>query len=111
MLAIGNAPLIPRLARIEGFDVVHLHYPFIFGSELTLLGRLHRAPAPRRPCSSTTRTGWSARAPRGALFEAYEHTVAPALIRAADRVCVLSRGPRRLGPLPAADAASATRRS
>ena len=28
--------------------------------------------------------------PRGALFEAYEHTVAPALIRAADRVCVLS---------------------
>ena len=27
---------------------------------------------------------------RGLLFEAYEHTVAPALIRAADRVCVLS---------------------
>ena len=48
MFAIGNAPLIPSLARLEGFDVVHLHYPFIFGSELTLLGRLRtrrRAPA------------------------------------------------------------------
>ena len=47
-MAIGNAPLIPSLARIEGFDVLHLHYPFIFGSELTLLGRLarrHRAQA------------------------------------------------------------------
>ena len=46
VLAIGNAPLIPRLARIEGFDVVHIHYPFIFGSELTLLGRGAQAPAP-----------------------------------------------------------------
>ena len=49
--------------------------------------------------------------PRGALFEAYEHTVAPALIRAADRVCVLSAGPRRVGPLPAAHGRRATRRS
>ena len=41
-MAIGNAPLIPSLARLDGFDVVHLHYPFIFGSELTLLGRLRK---------------------------------------------------------------------
>ena len=41
-LAIGNAPLIPSLARVEGFDLVHVHYPFIFGAELTLLGRLSR---------------------------------------------------------------------
>ena len=60
VLAIGNAPLIPSLARIEGFDVIHLHYPFIFGSELTLAGRL-RAPGGARRCWSTTRTGWSAR--------------------------------------------------
>ena len=64
VFAIGNAPLIPSLARIEGFDVVHLHYPFIFGSELTLLARLRRRRA-RRRCSSTTRTGSSARAPAG----------------------------------------------
>ena len=42
VFAIGNAPLIPALARVDGFDVVHIHYPFIFGSELTLLARLRR---------------------------------------------------------------------
>src|SRR5439155_10826042 len=89
LAAIGNAPLIPSLARVEGFDVVHLHYPFIFGSELTLLGRL--APRRRRQAllvhykNRLIGTGG-----RGLLFEAYERTVAPALIRAADRVCVLS---------------------
>jgi glycosyltransferase involved in cell wall biosynthesis len=89
VLAIGNAPLIPRLARIEGFDVVHLHYPFIFGSELTLLGRLRR----RRRAQALLvhyKNRLVGNGARGALFSAYEHTVAPALIRAADRVCVLS---------------------
>ncbi len=89
VFAIGNAPLIPRLRKVEGFDVVHLHYPFIFGSELTLLGRLGR-----RRRSQALLVHYKNRlvgsGPRGALFEAYEHSVAPALIRAADRVCVLS---------------------
>jgi glycosyltransferase involved in cell wall biosynthesis len=89
LLAIGNAPLIPRLRTIEDFDVVHLHYPFIFGSELTLLGRLKRA---RRAQALLVhyKNRLVGRGPRGLLFEAYEHTVSPALIRAADRVCVLS---------------------
>ncbi len=87
--AIGNAPLIPALARIEGFDVVHLHYPFIFGSELTLLGRLSRR---RRDQALLVhyKNRLVGKGIRGALFATYEHTVAPALIRAADRVCVLS---------------------
>ncbi|HEX6945139.1 MAG TPA: glycosyltransferase family 4 protein, partial [Casimicrobiaceae bacterium] len=89
VFAIGNAPLIPSLARVEGFDVVHLHYPFIFGSELTLLGRMRR-----RMRSQALLVHYKNRlvgtGPRGAMFEAYEHTVAPALIRAADRICVLS---------------------
>ncbi len=88
--AIGNAPFIPRLAGLGGFDVVHLHYPFIFGSELTLLARLSRQ---RR--SQALLVHYKNRlvgdGRRGLLFEAYERTVAPALIRAADRVCVLSQ--------------------
>ena len=87
--AIGNAPLIPRLASLEGFDVVHLHYPFIFGAELTLLGRLGRARR-RQALLVHYKNRLVGDGRRGALFEAYEHTVAPALIRAADRVCVLS---------------------
>ena len=88
-LAIGNAPLIPRLARVEGFDVVHLHYPFIFGSELTLLGRVRRRPR-RQALLVHYKNRLVGGGVRGGLFAAYEHTVAPALIRAADRVCVLS---------------------
>lgn len=88
-IAIGNAPLLPRLARLDGFDVVHVHYPFIFGSELTLLSRVRRR---RRRAALIVhyKNRLLGSGPRGALFETYEHTVAPALIRAADRVLVLS---------------------
>ncbi|MDX6587086.1 MAG: hypothetical protein QOI31_1559 [Solirubrobacterales bacterium] len=89
VFAIGNAPLIPSLARLGGFDVVHLHYPFIFGADLTLLGRLRR-----KGRSQALLVHYKNRlvgdAGRGLLFEAYEHTVAPTLILAADRVCILS---------------------
>ena len=90
VLAIGNAPLIPSLARVAGFDVVHLHYPFIFGSELTLLGRLTSGRRRGQALLVHYKNRLVGKGTRGALFEAYEHTVAPALIRAADRVCVLS---------------------
>ena len=89
VMAIGNAPLIPSLARLDSFDVVHLHYPFIFGSELTLLGRLRK-----RRRSAALLVHYKNRllgsGPRGVMFETYEHTVAPALIRVADRILVLS---------------------
>jgi glycosyltransferase involved in cell wall biosynthesis len=89
VLAIGNAPLIPSLARVDGFDVVHLHYPFIFGSELTLLGRL----APRRRGQALLvhyKNRLVAKGARRAAFETYEHTIAPLLVNAADRICILS---------------------
>ena len=88
-LAIGNAPLIPSLARIEGFDVVHLHYPFIFGAELTLLGRL----SSRRRLQALLvhyKNRLVGKGPRRGAFAVYESTVAPLVIGAADRVCVLS---------------------
>jgi len=34
---IGNAPLIPELLKLKGFDIVHLHYPFYFGGETVYL--------------------------------------------------------------------------
>ncbi len=87
--AIGNAPLIPRLAGIEGFDVVHIHYPFIFGAELTLLGRLRARPR-RQALLVHYKNRLVGEGGRRTLFDIYEHTVAPLLVRAADRVCVLS---------------------
>lgn len=40
LFRIGNAPFIPKLIVLEKFDIVHLHYPFIFGAELLLLNSL-----------------------------------------------------------------------
>lgn len=38
VLRLGNAPLtLGLVTRLRGFDLIHLHYPYIFGSELTLL--------------------------------------------------------------------------
>ena len=90
MFPIGNAPLIPALARLSGFDVLHLHYPFMFGAELTLAGRLRRAG---RDAALLVhyKNRIVGRGARRAIFGTYEHTVAPLLIRSADRICVLSR--------------------
>jgi glycosyltransferase involved in cell wall biosynthesis len=37
LVRIGNAPLLPQLAAIRDFDIIHLHYPFFFGAELIRL--------------------------------------------------------------------------
>jgi glycosyltransferase involved in cell wall biosynthesis len=86
-LAVGNAPLLPGLLRAGGHDVVHLHHPFIFGTELALLRRLRARRAPLVVSYHNRLVGDGAR--RG-LFRAWEETVERALLAAADRVCVLS---------------------
>ncbi|HEY8477260.1 MAG TPA: glycosyltransferase family 4 protein [Chloroflexota bacterium] len=43
LLRIGNAPVAPGLVGIQGFDVVHLHYPFIVGAELVAAAAARRA--------------------------------------------------------------------
>lgn len=34
LITLGNAHFLPNLIRIEGYDLIHLHYPF-FGGELS----------------------------------------------------------------------------
>lgn len=34
---IGNAPFLPELFRLDGYDIVHVHYPFVFGQEIMFL--------------------------------------------------------------------------
>ncbi len=42
---IGNAPLLPSLLNIRDVDIIHLHWPFIFGAELTwLAAKLRHIP-------------------------------------------------------------------
>jgi glycosyltransferase involved in cell wall biosynthesis len=45
VLRFGNAPLLPGLLRIRDVDILHLHYPFIFGAELVCaVSRIRRIP-------------------------------------------------------------------
>lgn len=43
---LGNAPFtVGLVSRLKNFDLIHLHYPYIFGTELTeLAARIHRTP-------------------------------------------------------------------
>jgi glycosyltransferase involved in cell wall biosynthesis len=36
LFQFGNAPFLPGLVKLKGFDIIHLHYPF-FGGELTAI--------------------------------------------------------------------------
>jgi glycosyltransferase involved in cell wall biosynthesis len=90
MVRIGNAPLIPAIARVRGFDVLHLHYPFMFGAELTMAGRIGSGGR-EAALLVHYKNRIVGKGARRVIFGAYEHTVAPLLIRIADRICVLSR--------------------
>jgi glycosyltransferase involved in cell wall biosynthesis len=87
LLAIGNAPLLPPLARIRGFDVLHLHYPFIFGTELLHVARLLR----RMPLVVSYHNELIGKGLRAPLFAAWERTWGRATLRVAARVCVVSQ--------------------
>ena len=86
VLRVGNAPVIPQLTQIRNFDVLHLHYPFVCGAELTTVGTaFHRIPS-----ILTYHNDMRAPGLRGAFFSIYERTLAPAVLRRAKRVCGVS---------------------
>lgn len=37
LFRVGNGPFLPGLLKMGKFDIVHLHYPFFFGSEMIYL--------------------------------------------------------------------------
>ena len=40
MFRVGNAPFLPELLGLGGFEIVHLHYPFYSGAEIVCLRSL-----------------------------------------------------------------------
>ena len=102
VFAIGNAPLIPSLAGIDGFDVVHVHYPFIFGSELTLLGRLRAPPAAAGPPYPLQEPPGREGAPPGPVRGLRAHRRAAAGQCRGPHLRPLRR-PRRIGAVPEAN--------
>jgi len=85
---MGNAAYVPSLVwRLEGFDIVHLHYPFFGGAEPVLIRKVvHR----RQPLVVSYVMDALAGGARGLLFRAHQRLVLPHVLARADRVLVSS---------------------
>jgi glycosyltransferase involved in cell wall biosynthesis len=79
IMRLGNAPLLPQLpSQLKDFDVIHLHQPFIFGSELAAAtAKLRRIPLVSTIHNALVADGW-----RGQLFDGYSNSVLPLTLRA-----------------------------
>ncbi len=87
MVRVGNAPLLPGLVgALRGFDLVHLHYPFILGAELARAATA-LSGAPLVLSFHNDLIGDGARA---TIFAAYQALSARLVVRRADRLCVVS---------------------
>lgn len=86
---IGNAPFTPNLmAELRGFDVIHLHYPYIFGAELALLAaKRFRTPLVLTYHNQLQETSIYKRA----LFSAYNLTSERILLRGAEKILAVRR--------------------
>ena len=98
-LRLGNAPLIPQLALIDGFDVIHLHQPFIFGAEAALVAHARS----RTPLVSSYHNELQAPGLKGLLFAGYDTVVTRAALRRSAAVLPLSVQHAREAPLLAAE--------
>jgi glycosyltransferase involved in cell wall biosynthesis len=96
MAQIGNALVLPGLVRqLRGFDVVHLHHPFIGGGDLAAgLSWLRRMPL-----VLTYHNDLRAPGLRGALFAAYERTTTRGILASARRIGVVSVDHAAASPL------------
>jgi hypothetical protein len=98
---LGNAPLIPQLALIDGFDVVHLHQPFIFGAEAALAAVARSGTALVSSYHNELQAGGF----KGLLFAGYDRVVTRAALRRSARITALSLEHARAAPLLAAELA------
>jgi glycosyltransferase involved in cell wall biosynthesis len=98
-LRIGNAPFIPQLARLRGFDVIHLHQPFIFGAEAAVAAHLRSGT----PLVSSYHNELQAPGVKGLLFAGYDKIVTRRALRSSARLTVLSMEHAREAPLLAAE--------
>ncbi|MEN8240364.1 MAG: glycosyltransferase family 4 protein [Chloroflexota bacterium] len=79
-LSIQNAFLTPDLLKLSGFDLVHLHNPYIFGSELILLNLVRN----QVPLVVTYHNDLIGRGVKGVLFLIYQKIFTPLLFKRAD---------------------------
>jgi len=83
---IGNAAFVPQISSfLKGFDVVHLHWPFIGGAEKILSQRKKLPPLMVQYHMDLIDTGW-----RGIVFNLYQSIFLKKMMEAADKISVSS---------------------
>ncbi len=86
LFRIGNAPLLPGLAHLNGADIVHLHHPFIFGAEIIRAVSRFRGI----PYVLTHHNDLIGRGLRRYLFDLYSALIVPWIVAGARRIIVVS---------------------
>jgi glycosyltransferase involved in cell wall biosynthesis len=87
LLRVGNAPVLPALLGVlSGFDVIHLHYPFILGAEMVRLASLRH----RIPLLISFHNDLIGDGARAQVFALYQRLSARLTIRGAARLCAVS---------------------
>jgi len=81
-ISYGNAAYMPQIAReLDGFDIIHLHYPF-FGVANSI--RKWKRRHPERPLVMTYHMDNRARGLKGAAFALYTKFWMPKILQSAD---------------------------
>jgi glycosyltransferase involved in cell wall biosynthesis len=86
LFRIGNAPLLPNLISIDGFDLIHLHHPFIFGAEMIrIISRLRNIPYILTHHNDLRDNGV-----KGKIFDLYSSFSTPVVFNGAAKCAVVS---------------------
>jgi glycosyltransferase involved in cell wall biosynthesis len=86
LFRMGNAPFLPGLLALRDFDIIHLHYPFIFGSEkIWCASRLWGIPYVVTCHNDLLGLGW-----RQIALDIYTRLTAAPVLRSASRLIVVS---------------------
>lgn len=83
---VGNAPLLPGLLAEHDVDIIHLHYPFVFGQELIFLKSLFS----RIPYVITYHQDLILDGLMGKMVNMHHATVGKQILRSAKRLIVTS---------------------
>src|ERR1041385_2990301 len=84
LLRIGNMPILPGLPlALRGFDLLHLHYPFIIGAEMVRLAAIFT----RTPLIVSFHNDLIGEGARATLFKLYQSLSARLLIQSTTRLC------------------------
>lgn len=86
-IRLGNAPFIINLLKIRNHDIIHLHYPFIFGGELILLLKIMTG----QKYIVTYHNDLIGTGLKSILFKLYQNTFGTLILLNASKILLMTR--------------------